>query len=50
MNYPNPFRIRFVKVFVAICTTFSGRRSLSQECFFYFGGIVQLVEQWDHNP
>ena len=31
MNHPNPFRIRSVKVFIAICTAISGRRSISQE-------------------
>ena len=36
MNHPNPFRIRFVKVFVAICTTIRGRRSLSQEFFYQY--------------
>lgn len=50
MNHPSPFRIRLVKVFIAICTAISGRRSISQDFLKEQGGIVQWLEQWNHNP
>ena len=43
---PEPFKLRFVTPFITICTRKSGRRGKSQD----FDGIVQLVEQWNHNP
>ena len=43
---PELFKIRFVTPFITICTKKFGRRGKSQDV----GGIVQLVEQWDHNP
>ena len=43
---PESFKLRFVTPFVTICTRDSGRHGKSQD----LGGIVQLVEQWNHNP
>ena len=43
---PESFQLRQVTPFATICTRDSGRRGPSQDN----GGIVQLVEQWNHNP